>query len=70
MTTTATKTFFSRITWGHTQQEWVFTCDEAMMNQIRTGMLEGHAVSIVTGEMETIINPSHIAKLEFQPAAT
>jgi hypothetical protein len=70
MSTTATKTYYARVIWGGNQQEWVFSCDEATMQSLRTGMLDGRSVSVINGDMETILNPAHIAKLEFQPAAS
>jgi hypothetical protein len=68
MSDTATATFFARIVWGGTQQEWVFTCSGAMMREMQTAMMQQRPVSVTNGDIETILNPVHIAKMEFQPA--
>jgi hypothetical protein len=68
MSTTATKTYFARIVWGATQQEWVFTCDEAQMQEIRSAMLQQRPMSVTNNGIETLLNPAHISKLEFQPS--
>lgn len=68
METTATKTYYARLVWGANQQEWIFTCTEEQMQEMRTAMLQQRPMSVTNAGIETLLNPTHIAKLEFQPA--
>lgn len=68
MSTTATKNYYARIVWGANQQEWIFTCSAEQMQEMRTAMLQQRPMSVTTNGIETLLNPTHIAKLEFQPA--
>ena len=58
--------WLARVVYGASEREWAFTCDGVVVEEIRKAMLEGRPAHLVYAGTEAILNPRHIASVEFQ----
>lgn len=59
------ETWFIRLIYAGTGREWVFSCDAATADELRKAMLDGRPAHLKYGGTEAIVNPAHVATVEF-----
>ncbi len=58
-----------RIVFAGGAPEWPFTCDGVVVDVLRKAMLERKPAHLVYAGTEVIVNPEHVARVEFQKQA-
>lgn len=63
---TGHETWYVKLVYAHYEREWVFSCDEVVVQELKDAMAKGRPAHVHYAGTEVLINPQHFATMELQ----